>query len=259
MKKDAQKILISAGMVFAVIIIIYGIWHLVDTKGQYEEAVREYDKLQASVVDANVTVPEEKENVPDEKIVPPITVNMEELKNQNPDTIGWIYYPVLGINYPIMQDKDNKYYITHTYQGEKNAAGSIFLDMNASSDFSDDNSLIYGHNMKNGAMFGSLKNIRNTEIVKNNPYIWIFIDNIAFRYQIFSWHDAKVTDESFQTIFDTSEDKQEYLDYIERIAEYKLGVSIEKEDKIITLSTCTSDSSVRFLVHGVLTDEVPEG
>ena len=130
--------------------------------------------------------------------------------------------------------------------------------MNASVDFSDDNSLVYGHNMKNGTMFGSLKNIRNTEIVKNNPYIWVFIDNTAFRYQIFSWHDAKVTDKSFQTIFDTLEEKQEYLDYIEKIAEYKLDVPIDEEDKIITLSTCTSDSSVRFLVHGVLADEVSE-
>ncbi len=258
MKKETQRILIYAGMVLAVLIIIYGVCHLVDTKWQYEEAAKEYDKLQASVVDANVTVPEKDENVSDEKINPPIIVDMDELKNQNLDTIGWIYYPVLGINYPIMQDDDNKYYMTHTYQGEKNAAGSIFIDMNASVDFSDDNSLVYGHNMKNGTMFGSLKNIRNTEIVKNNPYIWVFIDNTAFRYQIFSWHDAKVTDKSFQTIFDTLEEKQEYLDYIEKIAEYKLDVPIDEEDKIITLSTCTSDSSVRFLVHGVLADEVSE-
>ena len=125
MKKETQRILIYAGMVLAVLIIIYGVCHLVDMKGQYEEAAKEYDKLQASVVDANATVPEEDENASDEKINPPITVDMDELESQNPDTIGWIYYPVLGINYPIMQDDDTG----RTYQrsGPADAEG-VFLD-----------------------------------------------------------------------------------------------------------------------------------
>lgn len=255
--KDKKSLPIWLGMAFAVLVIVYGIWHIIDTASQYEKAEQEYEDVRGMAVKEEDEEDSSGEEDAKHKtsVKPPITVDLEALKKQNPDTVGWIYYPAAGINYPVMQDEDNKYYMTHTYKGEKNAAGSIFLDMAGSPDFSDDNTMVYGHNMRNGSMFGALKKVRDKGVVKENPYIWMFLEDGCYCYEIFSWHDAKTTDSSFHTKFAGEEEKEEYIKHITELAEEKRNVKAGKEDRILTLSTCTSDSSVRFLVHGVLKEE----
>lgn len=241
------------GMAAAVLIIIFGIFNIVNSAGKYDKGDSEYEKVREMAVSVN-TVEDDSKTAEENEIMPPITVDLAALKNQNPDTVGWIYYPAANINYPVMQGADNDYYLTHTYQGENDIFGSIFMDMNASCDFTDDHTLVYGHNTKNGSMFGALKNIRENNMAGENPYIWLILENGSFRYQIFSWHDAKTTDDSFKTYFDTTQEKQAFIDHITELAEEKLDVKVGADDKILTLSTCTSDSSVRFIVHGVLID-----
>lgn len=255
MDKRKESWPVWIGMALAAAVILYGIWHIYDTTRQYEEADKEYEKVRDMAVKEQEADEDDKEDGGDKTVKPPITVDIAALKKENPDTVGWIYYPAVGINYPIMQDKDNKYYMNHTFKGEKNAAGSIFLDTAGSAEFTDENTMVYGHNMRNGSMFGALKNIRNEGMAEENPYIWVFLESGNYRYRICSWHDAKTTDDSFRTKFETEEEKKAYIQHISELAEEKTGRELKPKDKILTLSTCTSDSSVRFLVHGVLEED----
>ena len=99
-------------IVFAAAVMIYGVWNMISLQKQYKDAKEEYQEVQkiAQMEDAKEETKEEdaaEENLPE--------VDLAALKKENPDTVGWLYYPVLGINYPIMQDKDNTYYIKHTF------------------------------------------------------------------------------------------------------------------------------------------------
>ena len=103
----------------------------------------------------------------------PPQVDFNGLKAINPEVIGWIQIEGTSISYPIMKGKDNDYYLKHTFEGNYNAAGSIFIDYTNNSNFEDCNTIIYGHNMKNGSMFGLLrKHFKDRESVPGR-YIWI--------------------------------------------------------------------------------------
>lgn len=241
-------------IVFAAAVMIYGVWNMISLQKQYKDAKEEYQEVQkiAQMEDAKEETKEEdaaEENLPD--------VNLTALKKENPDTVGWLYYPVLGINYPIMQDKDNTYYIKHTFSGEKNAVGSIFLDALASKEFTDDNTFIFGHNMRDGSMFGSLKKIREEGTVKDNPYFFVATADGWKKYQIFSYHeaDADKKDMAFQIEFSNKQTFEKFINYVKEISEEKLDVEVKDTDKIVTLATCTSNSAVRLVVHGVLREE----
>lgn len=245
--KDRKKqILIWIAMAFALFVLLFGLFHVFDTVSQYGRAEKEYRKLQEAVTSTGVPESEKADTDPG------IEINLEALKKENPDTVGWIYYPALNINYPIMQDEDNTYYIKRTFEGEKNAAGSLFLDCKNNEDFEDIHSIIYGHNMRNGSMFGDLKEIREEQTVAKNPYFWIFLEDSINTYQIFSYHDEETKDNSFLTSFEKEEDYEKFLQHIEEMSEEDLESAPVSSDKVVTLCTCTSDSSVRFLVHGKL-------
>lgn len=236
----------------AVCIILYGIFNMVSLQKQYERAGEEYQQVQKTAgMDGNEDKPAPETG--DEAGGPDVQVDLKALQKENPDTVGWLYYPVLGINYPVMQDSDNSYYIKHTFSGDKNAVGSIFLDAYGNKDLKDDNTFIYGHNMRDGSMFGNMKKIRDEGIVKDNPCFWIYTEDGWKEYQIFSYHDANATkkDMAFQIKFENAQAFQQFLQTVTDASEEKLDVPVTASDKIVTLATCTSDASVRLVVHGV--------
>ena len=250
-KKKKNRIL-NMVILGAVCIILYGVFNTISLQKQYERAGEEYAQVQKT---AGMDGAEDKP-VPgsdDQSEVPDVKVDLKALQKENPDTVAWLYYPALGINYPVMQDSDNTYYIKHTFSGDKNAVGSIFLDAYGSKDFKDDNTFIYGHNMRDGSMFGSMKEIRDEGVVKDNPCFWIYTEEGWKKYQIFSYHDANATkkDMAFQIKFENAQAFQQFLQTVTDASEEKLDVPVTASDKIVTLATCTSDASVRLVVHGV--------
>lgn len=245
-KKKKNNRILNTIMILAICIMVYGIWSMVYLKSQYKKAGEEYEKLRETMKISS------EENLLDED-APNINIDLDQLMKENPDTVGWIYYPCLNINYPIMQDEDNIYYMKHTFSGDKNAVGSIFLDCMARKDFVDENTFLYGHNMTDGSMLGSLKDIREEGVVEKNPYFWIYTENGWRKYSIFSYHDAKKTDDTFKIKFDNEEEHKKFLEHIVEISEEKIDIKVSEKDKIITLATCTSDASIRFVVHGVET------
>ena len=180
-------------------------------------------------------------------------VDFEELKEINPEIIGWLYVEAIDeINYPIVQTEDNAYYLNHTFKKTDNIAGSIFLDCDTKPNFTETNSVIYGHNMKNGSMFGKLNQFYKEETYEKSKYFWVYTEDLYYKYEIFSCTEVGAISESYQKQFET---KWEFEDYLKRMQEnsiIKTNTKLSSADKIVTLSTCTASSDVRFVVQGKL-------
>ena len=179
-------------------------------------------------------------------------IDFEQLQSENEEIIGWLRIGALKDSYPVTQGKDNDYYLHRTFRGEYNFAGCIFLDSANSKFFTDQNSLVYGHNMKDGSMFGTLKDFKKQEVYDSNPYFWIFTPKLIYQYRIFSCCTVSKRGDPYRIRF-TSSAFQEFLDEcVERSEVDTHGVRPSSQDRIVTLSTCTGDDSTRFIVQGVL-------
>ena len=125
---------------------------------------------------------EEPEDTPEEETDEPeaepsgyLQIDFAGLQAVNPDVIAWIDIPGLSVSYPVVQGEDNSYYLHHLFTGEYNSSGSIFADCHNQPDFTDQNTIIYGHNMKNGSMFGTLSHYQDQVLWEENPYFYLYV------------------------------------------------------------------------------------
>lgn len=167
-------------------------------------------------------------------------LNLEALREINADVVGWIRIPGTVVDYPVLKGADNDYYLDHTWNNKKSAAGAIFIEHYSSADFSDFNTIIYGHHMNNNAMFGSLLKYKQQSYFDNNPYVYILDDNGIKCYEIFSAYEADVKGKTYQVSFSSDESKQEFLDECMANSVIETGITPDVSDRIITLSTCTN-------------------
>ena len=180
-------------------------------------------------------------------------VDFDSLKKINSDLVGWLLIDSLGISYPVVQTDNNDYYLHKTFEKKDNFAGCLFIEYQNHSDFSDNNTIIYGHNMKNGSMFGKLRKILDDGVYSKDPYFWIYTEEKVYKFHVFSARTVNVDSESYTLQFATPEDFQNYLNDVSGKSELKCDqVSVDANDKIVTLSTCTGDESTRFVIQGKL-------
>ena len=187
---------------------------------------------------------------------PEMEVDFKALREKNPDTVGWLYVGSCGISYPIVQGEDNDYYMNHTFEGTVNSSGAIIMDYRDDKYLKDWNTFIYGHNMKNGSMFGSLKKLLNDEtLYDSDPYIYVYLPGYIYRYKIFSYYK----DEPDSKMYWTADTLQEYRQYIRdalSLSVRDLGVETSEENNMVTLVTCSGSGAgkMRFFVHGEFID-----
>lgn len=181
-------------------------------------------------------------------------VDLESLRQASPDVVGWIAIPGTPLDYPFLMGKDNDYYLNRTWQGARSAAGAVFMDVNCPVDFSSFNTILYGHNMKNATMFGSLKKYRTQEYYEQNPCIYIVDDRGLHRYEIFAAFEAEVVRDTFRLDLDTDRKRDAFLNYSASLNVLQTLAEPTHKDSLITLSTCTGkDYDHRWVVQGVLT------
>lgn len=179
-------------------------------------------------------------------------IDFDELSAVNEDIVGWLRIRALDISYPVVQGEDNDYYLHRTFEGVENFAGCIFLNSDNKPDLTDQNTIVYGHNMKDGSMFGKLKNFREPDTLKKSRYFWIFTPDIIYQYRIFSASVVSQVGLTYQTFF-TDEEFDTFLNAAYQNNEIDAGsVDVTKEDRVVTLSTCTGDDATRFVVMGKL-------
>lgn len=173
-----------------------------------------------------------------------VQLDFDRLHQLNKDIKGWIEIEKLNINYPILQANDNEYYLKRDYNKQKNISGSIFLDYR-NNEFEDKNTVLYGHNMKNGSMFGNLKKIINQD-VKGDLTVCIESKNEILKYKIFSCYIIKP--EEFKLENNIKEMKEN--------SKINFEIDIEENSNILTLVTCSDLSTQRVIVHAFLEERV---
>ena len=182
---------------------------------------------------------------------PPVEVDWENLKAINPDIVGWLYVDAQdNINYPICHTTDNEYYLHKTFRREYLYAGSIFEECLNSGDFTDPNTIVYGHNMKSGSMFGMLKYLRGQEKYDSAPYFWILTPQGNYRYHIYAAFQTAVDSEVYNLFTARGKEFLEWERRLQASSEVSNNVPLTENDFTVTLSTCTSDSSIRCVVIG---------
>lgn len=179
-------------------------------------------------------------------------INFEELKQKNSDTVAWLKVENTNIEFPIVQANNNSYYLIHNFDKKYNVAGWIFADYKNKLDGTDRNIVVYGHNMRNNSMFGSLKDVITEEWYNNeeNKYITFVTENDYQTYQVFSVYQIKTEDYYIQTEFKSNE-FTEFIDTITKRSKKDFGINVSKEDTILTLSTCSNNNKYRVVLHSV--------
>ena len=184
---------------------------------------------------------------------PLIDVDISNLKSQNSDTVGWINVNNTNVNYPFVHTNNNDYYLKHSFDKSYNAAGWIFLDYRNNTIFSDRNNIIYGHSRLDKTMFGSLNKVLKSEWYSNkdNHIIRISLENENTLWQIFSVYKIETETYYITTNFNSDNEYMEFLNTIKNRSLYDFNANLNKDDKILTLSTCYSDNE-RTVVHARL-------
>ncbi len=181
-------------------------------------------------------------------------VNVWALRQINPDVLGWIYIPDTVISYPLMQGRDNEVYLHTAWDGKHNSGGSIFLEQKNSPELSDFNTILYGHHMSDGSMFGSLKHFKDPSFTDSHPYIYLCTADQVFRYRVFSVYDAPVDSDTYRLYFPDTEAKAQAAEHFLSSSLLELPGSVTADDRFLTLSTCIGNGvyTNRIVVQGVL-------
>lgn len=253
-------------LIVAVAVLFFSGFQLIGIFLEYKAGSDAYDALRNKYV---AIVPSEESRKADGKethketaeetetdYFPEFSIDFDALETVNSDVTGWIYIPALDIDYPVVQGADNEYYLTRTFEKKENKAGAIFMDCGANAQMTDYNTLVYGHNMKNGSMFGKLKNFqRNESLCEELPYIFYFTKNKSYKYLIVSYYVTVDGSDSY-FIPGTEEAYEKYKELVLKNAVHDCGQEIPENEPMLTLSTCYGNAGgeQRFLVHGILAE-----
>ena len=266
MKQKIIAILAGIAGLAAVLLIVVGvskfIFRQTDETQASQSSDAELQQTEPATVEEVTDASQDSETVP-ESVEPEeeIPIDFEELWETNPDVYAWIVIPGTDINYPILQHPtDDSYYLNHNIDGSTGRPACIYTESLNSKDFTDNNTVIYGHNMRNGTMFAQLHKFEDKDFFDEHREIIIYLPDKVLHYKIFAVHNYD--DRHLLYSFDFS-DKAVYKDYLESIfsiddknANIDTEMTVTENDKIITLATCVyKQPSLRFHVQAVLVEK----
>lgn len=268
-KNQKTKMVLSAALIL-ILLLCAGI--LIFRAVQKKQAAEEYRKLQEANEQRKEQEPEAQEPEPVEESEPEISyegvpeVDFETLRQEvNKDICAWIRMPGTAIDYPVLrnasaEDPHDAYYLEYNIDGSYGRPGTIYMEPCNSEDFTDYQTVLYGHNMHDGTMFADLHKLDEEEFFRQQEYVYVVTPQKVFVYRLF----AKVNydDRHLMRTYDFSEksQRQEFLDSIYGNGDagdlFKEEVEVTAESKILTLSTCIKNQKTkRLLAEAVLIDE----
>ena len=179
-----------------------------------------------------------------------IEVDFDSILAKNNDVIGWLYCENSPINYAVVQAKDNEKYLRRGIDGKHSHSGSLFADFRNAPDFTDKNTVIYGHNMNNSEMFGSLIKYKEQKYFDSHPEFLLITPNESYTVSLIAGFEEKSTAEFYERLV-SFENAEDAVNAFIAKSTFKSSYSFSEEDRFVTFSTCTDDySDVRFLLIG---------
>lgn len=225
-KKKKKNRILDALLVFCIIgLMVSGYFLMADILPRFENM-------------KNIKDIQEVSPIIDTESDPTKIPSIEYLKEINKDIIGWINIPQTNIDYPLLQCSNNDYYLQYNYNEKWNDAGSIFLDYRNDDDFSDQNTVIYGHARYDGTMFAQVLNYKKQAQYKKAPFITIVLEGKVYYYQIFSANIVEATYDYRKA--DYGDDFMDFIDEMRSSSMIRSSADVDEDSRIITLSTCTN-------------------
>lgn len=220
---------------------------------EYYHADMTYGDLQNRYLVKNSYVPT-PEDEPDQIETAPISVDFEALLKENSDIIGWLYCENTPINYPVVQAEDNERYLRRDLHGEYIRTGTLFADFRCAAVGTGQNHIIYGHNMQNSSMFGTLVNYKRQEYYNEHPVLYYLTPDNDYKIELFSGFTANANSDIYRTEVGDAEAFEAFLQELIKKSTFTTDVSVSGEDHIVMLSTCSYEfNNARYVVCGKLT------
>lgn len=236
MKKKLKNILIIIIEIIFILLLIFSVYKIVIWFKDNKE-----NKTILDDVSKNIKINKNKNEY---------EVDFQGLKKENPDTVAWIKVNGTKIEYPVVKASDNEFYLNHNFQKKYNVGGWVFADYKNKFDGSDKNIIVYGHNMKDGSMFGTLKNTLKSDWQneENNYLITFITENETSVYKVFSTYRIENEEYYIQTEFLDELNYMNFLTTIKQRSNKYYNEALNENDKILTLSSCAS-SKYRVVLH----------
>jgi len=246
-------------LIIAIVVLVVCGYKLYQIQSGYWEGDKDYKELKELAIQENDETGEDA----DASTEPRYTIDFGALEGVNSDIKAWLRFdePAI-IDYPVVQGRDNEVYLHRTLSGYENTMGAIFINAGNKADFTDRHTIVYGHNMNNGSMFGELDSYNARSFWEQYPYFYIYTpDGAEIRYKIVAAGVVLSNSDLYQYAFASDEDFEQFLGLLNRTALYDTGASLNKDSQIVTLSTCTAATGEnRFIVSGVKDEvRVPRG
>ena len=251
-----KRALTTLLLIICTLLFLFACSQLVQTYREYEDGTSAYEELDDvyTTILPPSTKPQMQENDKPQIVqeTAPITVDFESLTAQYPDVVAWIYCPDTIIDYPIMQAKNNEKYLRTLPNGTWNIAGTLFMDYRNAKDFSDSNSIIYGHDMKNDSMFGTLPDYSSQKYYEANPHWYLLTPTADYKIELIAGYVTHSTSEAY-SIPGTQEEKEKLIQTAFSKSDFTADVEIAENENLITLSTCSYEyNNARYVLVGVL-------
>lgn len=258
MKKNIRTLLIVI-FVILVLVFLYSTYRVTRTIHEYNESARYYDRTRKDAV-----VPAEKPSAgtqepcaatesEEQRLTSPIQVDFDALTGTNADIKAWLYSPDTKIDYPVVQSKDNSYYLYRFMDGSYNPSGTLFIDYRNMGDFSSKNTVIYGHHMGDGSMLASIVNYAEQAYYDEHPVLYLNTPGGNYRLDVFAgfvtWYDSRV----YTFEFDSRTEFEEWNNLMRSYSDFQSDVKVNLDDRIVTLSTCTYEyDNARYVLMAKL-------
>lgn len=235
--------------------VIYYSYEIIIWKLHVNANEKIHQDINDTITIAETVIDNVEEQIEEPKIE--YRIDFELLKKQNPDAIAYINVNNTNIDYLVVKGSDNSYYLNHNFNKKYNVAGWIFADYHNKFDETDKNLIIYGHNTKDGTMFGSLKNILNKEWYMNeeNYQIVLTTNMDTYLYEVFSVYTIVAEDYYINTEFNSDDSFYDFVKTLKSRSIYNFPMEVSKNDKILTLSSCISNGNKRVVLHAKLLEK----
>lgn len=239
-KKNKKKLTLIRNIIFLILIctLVYSGSKIFKWYKENKNSNKIVEEINRAVV--------EKENEEDQ-----YKVDFNMLKEQNDETVAWLKVNGTNIEYPVVKTTDNSFYLTHSFDKSNNSAGWIFVDCRNKIDGTDKNMVIYGHNRRDGSMFGSLKNVLDAnwyENEENRNIIFCTAEGESV-YKVFAIYQIEAEEYYITTDFQDDAQFEEFVTNIKKRSVKEFGEDVSKGDTILTLSTCANNNKYRVVVH----------
>ena len=222
-------------LLICVVTICISVFHIVKWMKENKKSKENKNKIQDSVT------------IEDDNII----VDFNKLKEENSDTVAWLKVEGTNIEYPVVKAQDNDFYLYHSFDKTYNSAGWIFADYKTLFDGTDKHIVIYGHNRRDGSMFGTLKKILEKDWYENedNKYITFITEEGTTKYEVFSVYKIEDEDYYITNRFNSNDEYEELINTVKGRSIHDFGSEVLRSDKMLTLSTCADNNKYRVVLH----------